>query len=169
MQACRKWDVLCRGVLSRVGDENRCVTSPIWLDAMSHYGDVIMIAMASLITAVSIVCSIVCSDADQRKHLSSEPLAFVRGLHRWPVDSPHKGPVAREMFPLDDVITSYPADNPADTVARYQCVFFFRQPASCFCPPHTKLGLCSCLFTGTPMMRVWWYHGSMIRPLTTHT
>ena len=53
---------------------------------------------------VSIVCHTVCSDADQRKHQSSASLAFVRGIHRWPVDSPHKGPVTRKMFPYDDVI-----------------------------------------------------------------
>ena len=33
---------------------------------------------------------------------------FVRGIHRWPVNSPHKGPVTRKMFPFDDVImTNY--------------------------------------------------------------
>ena len=42
--------------------------------------------------------------ADQRKHQSSASLAFVRGIHRWPVNSPHKGPVTRKMFPFDDVI-----------------------------------------------------------------
>ena len=30
-------------------------------------------------------------DADKRKHQSSAPLAFVRGIHRSPVNSPHKG------------------------------------------------------------------------------
>ena len=63
-----------------------------------------MSAMASLITGVSIVCSTVCSGADQRKHQSSASLAFLRGNHRSPVDSPHKGPVTRKMFPFDDVI-----------------------------------------------------------------
>ena len=38
------------------------------------------------------------------KHQSSAPLAFVRGIHRWPVDSLHKEPVTRQMFPFDDVI-----------------------------------------------------------------
>ena len=42
--------------------------------------------------------------ADQRNHQSSASLAFVRGIHRWPVDYPHKGPVTRKMFPLDDII-----------------------------------------------------------------
>ena len=27
-----------------------------------------------------------------------------RGIHRWSLDSPHKGPVTREMFPFDGVI-----------------------------------------------------------------
>ena len=27
-----------------------------------------------------------------------------REMHRWPVNSPHKGPVTRQMFPFDDVI-----------------------------------------------------------------
>ena len=68
------------------------------------YSDVIMRAMASQITGVSIVFSTVCSDADQRNHQSSAPLAFVRGIHRWSVNSPHKWPVTRKMFPLDDAI-----------------------------------------------------------------
>ena len=63
-----------------------------------------MTTMASQITSLPIVYSTVYSDADQRKHQSSAPLAFVRGIHRGPVNSPHKGPVTRKMFPFDDVI-----------------------------------------------------------------
>ena len=44
------------------------------------------------------------SGADQRKYQSSASLAFVWGIHRWPVNSLHKWPVTRKMFPLDDVI-----------------------------------------------------------------
>ena len=69
-----------------------------------HYNDVIMRAMASQSTSLTIVCSAVYSGADQRKHQSSASLAFVRGIHRSPVSSPHKGPVTRKMFPFDDVI-----------------------------------------------------------------
>ena len=65
-----------------------------------HYGDVIMDTMASQITSVTIVYSTVYSGADQRKHQSSVLLAFVRG----PVNSPHKCPVTRKMFPFNDVI-----------------------------------------------------------------
>ena len=71
-----------------------------------HYCDVTMNAMVSQITGVSIVYSIFCSDADQRKHRSFGSLAFVRGIHWWPVNSPHKGPVTRQVFPFDDVIIS---------------------------------------------------------------
>ena len=46
--------------------------------------------MASQITGVSVVYSNVCSDADQRNHQSSKSLAFVRGVHWWPVNFPHK-------------------------------------------------------------------------------
>ena len=44
------------------------------------------------------------SGSDQRKHQSSVLLAFGRGIHRGPVNSPHKWPVTRKMFPFDDVI-----------------------------------------------------------------
>ena len=65
-----------------------------------HYNDFIMNAMASRITGVSSVCSTVCSGADQRKHQSSASLTFVGGIHRWPVNSPHKWPVTRKIFPF---------------------------------------------------------------------
>ena len=59
-------------------------------------------AMASLITSLMSVYSIVHSATDQRKHQSSASLAFVRGIDRWiPF---HKWPVTPKMFPFDDVI-----------------------------------------------------------------
>ena len=61
-------------------------------------------AMASQITSLAIVYSTLYSDADQRKHGSSASLAFVRGIHWGPVNSPHKWPVTRKMFPFHDVI-----------------------------------------------------------------
>ena len=72
--------------------------------SIPHYSGVIMSTMASQITSLEIVYSTVYSGADQRTHQSSASLAFVRGIHRWPVKSPHKGPVARKSFPFDDVI-----------------------------------------------------------------
>ena len=67
-------------VADPVGCRSRCF----------HYNDVIMSAVVPQITNVSIVCSTVGLGADQRKHQSSASLAFVRGIHWWPVNSPHK-------------------------------------------------------------------------------
>ena len=58
-----------------------------------HYADVIMSAMASQITSLTIVYSTVYSGSDQRKHQSSASQAFVWGNHQSPVYSPHQGPV----------------------------------------------------------------------------
>ena len=69
-----------------------------------HYDDVTMGTIASQITSLTIVYSTVYSDADQRKHQSSASLAFVWGIHRGPVNSPHKWPVTQNLFPFDDVI-----------------------------------------------------------------
>ena len=69
-----------------------------------HYDDVIMSTIASQITSLTVVYSTVYSGADQSKHQSSASLAFVWGIHRGPVNSPHKWPVTRKMFPFDDVI-----------------------------------------------------------------
>ena len=76
----------------------------IYVGALLHYDDVIMGAMASQITSLTILYSTVYSDSDQRKHQSFASLAFVRGIHRWPVNSPHKWPVTVKMFLFDDVI-----------------------------------------------------------------
>ena len=73
---------------------------------LSNYSDLIMSAMASQITGVSILCSTVCSGAVQRNHQSSASLAFMRGIHQWLMDSSHKGPVTRKMFPFNAVIMS---------------------------------------------------------------
>ena len=71
---------------------------------VSHYDDVIMTMLASQITSLTVVYSIVYSGVNQRKHQSSASLAFVREIHRGPVNFPHKCPVTRKMFPFDDVI-----------------------------------------------------------------
>ena len=67
-----------------------------------HYSDIMMSAMASQITGVSIVCLTFCWGAGQRKRQSYASLVPVRGIHRWPVVSSHGGAVTRKM--LDDVI-----------------------------------------------------------------
>ena len=70
-------------------------------------------AITCQISGLTIVYSIVYSDADQRKHQSSASLTFLRGNHGGPVNSPHKWPVMRRMFPFDDVIMEISCDCPA--------------------------------------------------------
>ena len=79
---------------------------------LRHYIDVIMGTIASQITSLTIVYLTVYSDTDQRKHQSSASLAFVQGIHRGPVNSPHKWPVTRKMFPFDDVIMEFEGGGP---------------------------------------------------------
>ena len=79
----------------------KCLAKEIRLH---HYNDVTMSTIASQITSLTIVYSAIYSDADERKHQSSTSLAFVRGIHRVPVNFPHKWPVTWKMFPSDDVI-----------------------------------------------------------------
>ena len=54
-------------------------------------------------SSASLLFATVSSGAHQRKYQSSASLASVRGIHRSPVDSSHKGPVTRKRFPFDDV------------------------------------------------------------------
>ena len=77
---------------------------PIVLIYIQHYCDVILGTRTSQITSLTIVYSTFHSGADQIKHQIPASLTFVRGIHRWPVNSPHKWPVKRKMFPFDDVI-----------------------------------------------------------------
>ena len=65
-----------------------------------HYGAVIMGAIASQVTSLAIVYSAFYSGADQRKYQSSVSLVFVRGIHRGPVNYPHKWPLTRKMLPF---------------------------------------------------------------------
>ena len=83
-----------------------------------------MTAMTSQITNLTTVYLIFYSGADQGKHQSSASLAIVRGNHRWPVNSPHKGPVTRKMFPFDNVIINvrivYPIKHGTPSTQSYQ-------------------------------------------------
>ena len=97
-----------------------CITGPLWgllmdspynvpvmwrfVQLLHSDNDVILGTIASQITSLAIVYSTVYSGADQIKHQSSASLAFVREIHRGPMNSPHKWPVTRKMFPFDDVI-----------------------------------------------------------------
>ena len=63
-----------------------------------------MSLMASQITSLTSVYPTMFSGTDQRKRQSSASLAFMRGFHRWPVNSPHKKRVTPKMLPFDEVI-----------------------------------------------------------------
>ena len=83
---------MCPGLVSIM--EHHCVSASTLMCLVSiivcHYDDVIMSAMASQIISLTIVYSIVYTGTDQRKHEFSASLAFVRWIHRWPVNSPHE-------------------------------------------------------------------------------
>ena len=68
-----------------------------------HCSEGIMGTMAPQITNLTIVYSAVHSGANRRKHQSSASLSS----GRWSVNSPHKWPVTRKMFPLDDIIMNW--------------------------------------------------------------
>ena len=96
---------ICRSILNKLWPQTSLAGSTISLEGRyGHYIDVIMTTMASQITSLMVVYSTVSSGADQRKHQSYASLTIVWGIHRWPVNSPHKWPVTRKMFPFDDVI-----------------------------------------------------------------
>ena len=80
-------------------------TDAVWF----HHRDVIMGTMASQITSLTTGYSSVYSGADQRKHQRSASLAFVWGIHRWPVTW-HKWPVTRKMFLFHDVVMWWKPD-----------------------------------------------------------
>ena len=107
-----------------------------WGTFCFHYSDVIMGPTASQITSLTIVFSAVYSDAVQRKHQSSASLAFVRGIHRGPVNSPHKWPVTRKMFPFDDVIM---LGHKSGTILWLVCYYRFCELLSAFVWEYTGI------------------------------
>ena len=98
---------LCKGICYALSCCCNAISSMkihVIYSSIIHYNDVTMTTMAYQITRLMIVYSTVYSGTDQRKHQSSALLAFVRGIRRWPANSPHKGPVTRKIFPFGDVI-----------------------------------------------------------------
>ena len=102
---------------TRVTETSATMTNHI----LEHYCDVTMSAMASQITGLTIVYSTVHSGADQRNHQSSASLAFVRGIHWWPVNSLHKWSVTQKLFPFDDVIMTNSFDTDASHIKGKFC------------------------------------------------
>ena len=104
-------------ILETVSIVSKWVTTENLFLLKYHYGDVVMGTMASQITSLTIVYSTIDSGADQIKHQISASLAFVRGIHRGPVNSPHKWPVTRKTFPFDDVIMTMTGNNSSTDVS----------------------------------------------------
>ena len=132
--------VVCIGLIT-------VIVFPCWrLDSL-HYNDVIMGAIAYQVTSLTIVYSAVYSDADQRKHQSFASLAFVRGIHRGPVNSPHKWPVTRKIFPFDAVIMeclccwSRPSDS---SHCLSHCWLNFSLSFGFNCNHSTRSWICTC-------------------------
>ena len=99
-----RWEI--DNVIIRSISHTRFVCTLFWCGyiismPIIHYSDVIMSSMAFQITSFTIdVYSTVYSGADQRKHQSSASLAFVRGIHRWSVNSRTKGQLRGKRFHL---------------------------------------------------------------------
>ena len=114
-----------------------------------------MSALAFQITSVAIVCSTIYSGVDKRKHQTSASLAFVRGIHRWPVNSPYKGPVTRKMFPFDDVNMLYNKDERVEAIRLFslsccrrtvtRCYIFGKQPG--LLPSLASMSVLGIIFT----------------------
>ena len=129
-----------------------------------HYSDVIMDTMASQITSLAIFCSTVCLGTGQRKHQSSASLAFVREIHRWPVNSPHKGPVTRKIFLFDDVIICYYTRQIACVTDLFRSPLTSWQPGTPFIP--------AWISNHMPSLGMWlrdgWNYLSILTPQRPH-
>ena len=97
-------DVVYHAYLTDTGALLRHYRSHEYSDNSYNYNDVIMSTMASQITSLKMVYWTVYWSRRSKKTSRSASLDIVRGIHRWPVNSPHKGPVTRKTFPFDDVI-----------------------------------------------------------------
>ena len=93
-----------------------------------HCDDIIMSVMASQITSLTIVFPTAYLCSDQRKHQSSASLVFAREIHRWPMNSPHKGPKTWKRLPFDDVV-----------MHRCRCVILVGVVTNCKILPHLML------------------------------
>ena len=128
-------------------------------------------AIASQITSLTIVFSTVYSDADQRRLQCSASLAFVRGIHRGPVNSPHKWPATRKMLPFDGVIMRTKTKRPKTITTTFGATSFRKDKVGIIATLgfQRKLRItCLCVYPFIdygpvrivgPIMRsgLWWY------------
>ena len=98
----------------------------IWLhNSCTHYADVIMTTMASQITSLTVVYSTLLFRRRSKKTSKLRVTVLCVGNSPGQVNSPHKGPVTRKMFPFDDVIMSLSSND-----------FMARHLATSMKPPH---------------------------------
>ena len=71
-----------------------------------HYCDVIMGAMGRKSPASWLFTQPLIQAQINQNIKAPRHWPFVRGIHRLPVNSPHKWPVTRKIFPFDDVIVN---------------------------------------------------------------
>ena len=144
------------------------IISPIWTSFLfpnsksgystvlltNHYSEIIISTMISQVTGVSAICS----TADQRKYESTVSLAFLRRIHWWPVDSPHKRPVMQKMFPFDDVLMHITQKENSGSLGNL-CNFLWGSP-----PIHLNCVLYWCTLElhiywkkGKPLLDIYWW------------
>ena len=86
-----------------------------------HYSDVIMDTMASQITSLTTVYLTVYS-VQIKENIKLCVIGLCVGIYRRPVNSPHKLPVTRKIFPFDDVIMVITCQNARILVWRFVCL-----------------------------------------------
>ena len=73
-----------------------------------HYSNVIMSTTTSQSPALRLCTQPFIAEENIK---APHHWSYVRGIHRSPVNSPHKGPVTRKMFQFDDVIMEWTMPN----------------------------------------------------------
>ena len=129
----------------------------LFQSSLKHYNDVIMSTMVSQMTGVSIVCWTVGSGTDQRKHQSSASPAFVRGIPRWPVNSPHKETVTRKKLPFDDVIMIHSHTRARPSGQDIGVFYEFTMPYNCCTVFNALLCWTELLWHQTVVDSIWHY------------
>ena len=100
----RRWHFFPKWSLSleHIRITSQAVVPHDWHTTSLHYCDVIMTTMASLITSLTVVTQRLFRRRS-KKTSKLRVTGFCVGNSPWPVNSLHKGPVTRKMFPFDDV------------------------------------------------------------------
>ena len=98
--------LICKIFETFVGNSLLITLIHFVIEAQIHTNSYItaMSVMSSRITGQSTVCSTFSSDKQHRNIKGPYHRPFVKGIHRWWVDSFHKGTVTQNTFSFDDII-----------------------------------------------------------------